>query len=297
MDNEPLIALISFGDSREDMFERRRCIFEREIGAVEQWLSLSCNIAYKFEVNNQEAVYEAVSSLRLKNVDVAILYLPIWSFPSLVVSCAKLLNNLPVLLLANSKKETSSIGGMLGAAGGLGPGHDPRDLLHDHPHGREHLREQVMSVDFDEAHPPMIEVPRSMRSSPRGDRRAVVVQDRHQPRRVHLLLGRQQRAQLRIAILLDDEHGLVRGDERIDRGRERERADAQRVDRDALRLQRLEGLVHRRAGRAVVDDAVARRGLRGPGGAALDRLRHQRLRGLELGQQALHVVDVVGPAF
>ncbi len=119
MDNEPLIALISFGDSREDMFERRRCIFEREIGAVEQWLSLSCNIAYKFEVNNQEAVYEAVSSLRLKNVDVAILYLPIWSFPSLVVSCAKLLNNLPVLLLANSKKETSSIGGMLGAAGGL----------------------------------------------------------------------------------------------------------------------------------------------------------------------------------
>jgi len=123
-----------------------------------------------------------------------------------------------------------------------------------------------------------------------GDRRAVVVQHRLQLRGVDLLLGDDQRAQLRVAVLLDDEDGLVRDDERIDRGAERERPHAQRVDVHALGLQRVERLVHRRAGRAEVHHAVACR-LRGSAG---DRLRHERLRGLELLQQPLHVVHVVG---
>ena len=45
---------------------------------------------------------------------------------------------------------------------------------------------------------------------PRGDRRAVVVQDRHQPRRIDAAFVDEQRSQLRIAVLLDHEHELVR---------------------------------------------------------------------------------------
>ena len=44
----------------------------------------------------------------------------------------------------------------------------------------------------------------------RGDRRAVVVQDRHQARRIDAAFVDEQRAQLRVAVLLDHEHVLVR---------------------------------------------------------------------------------------
>ena len=56
------------------------------------------------------------------------------------------------------------------------------------------------------------------------------------------------------------------------------------------RGERLERLVHRRRGRAEIDHAVARR----LGGLAADRRRDEALRGLELAQQPLHVVDVGG---
>ena len=44
-----------------------------------------------------------------------------------------------------------------------------------------------------------------LRDEARGDRRAVVVQHRAQPRRVDLELVDQQRAHLRVAVLFDDE--------------------------------------------------------------------------------------------
>ena len=47
----------------------------------------------------------------------------------------------------------------------------------------------------------------------RGDRRAVVVQDRHQPHRIDAAFVDDQRAQLRVAVLLDHEDEIVVGDE------------------------------------------------------------------------------------
>ena len=56
-----------------------------------------------------------------------------------------------------------------------------------------------------------------------GDRRAVVVQDRHQAGWVHLQFVDQQAAQLAVPVLLDDEDLLMRSDEFGHRSRERER--------------------------------------------------------------------------
>src|SRR5215831_14572480 len=47
----------------------------------------------------------------------------------------------------------------------------------------------------------------------RRDRRAVVMQDRYDPHRVDATLVYDQRAQLRVAVLLDQEHELMLGDE------------------------------------------------------------------------------------
>ena len=56
------------------------------------------------------------------------------------------------------------------------------------------------------------------------------MQHRHQLRRIDAEFVDQQRAQLRVAVLLDDEHALVRGDEFPHAVGERERAHAQRVE-------------------------------------------------------------------
>src|SRR5688500_10332577 len=123
----------------------------------------------------------------------------------------------------------------------------------------------------------------------RGDRRAVVVQDRDQARRVDAGVVDEQGLDLRIAVLLDDEDFAVRGHEVEELVLEREAADSQCVDENALRGKGLQSLMHRRAGRAVVDAAEARRHL----GRGQNRLRNQGLRVLELLLQALHVIDVV----
>src|SRR6266851_8600793 len=59
-----------------------------------------------------------------------------------------------------------------------------------------------------------------------GDRGAVVMQDRDEPRRVDLALGGQQRAHLRVAVLLDDKDPLVASDEIEHLVMEREGPDA-----------------------------------------------------------------------
>src|SRR5579862_1071826 len=69
-----------------------------------------------------------------------------------------------------------------------------------------------------------------------GNGGAVVMQDRYEPGRVDLQFGRDQRAHLLVAVLLDDKDALVVADEIDDVVVERERADAQRVEMDAARF-------------------------------------------------------------
>ena len=115
------------------------------------------------------------------------------------------------------------------------------------------------------------------------------MQDRDQARRIDPRVVHEQRLQLRVAVLLDHENLRVRLHEIEDLVLERERAQAQGVHVDPLPRERVERLRHRGTGRAVVNRAEARRLL----GRAEDGLGHQRLRRLELLQQALHVGLVI----
>ncbi len=126
-----------------------------------------------------------------------------------------------------------------------------------------------------------------------GDRRAVVVQHRCQPRRIHPALVDDQHAHLRIAVLFDHEHLVVLADEIGDLFVEGKSADAQRIEMQPLLLEGIERFLHRRAGRAVEDHAE-------PGllqGRPCDRLRQHPLRSLELAQQPLHVIHVIRSGF
>src|SRR6185295_6288663 len=79
----------------------------------------------------------------------------------------------------------------------------------------------------------------------RGDRRAVVVQERDQVGRVDAGVVDQQGLELRVAVLLDHEHLAVRGDEVEQLVAEREAAHPEGVDVDVAGGQGFQGFVHR----------------------------------------------------
>ena len=75
------------------------------------------------------------------------------------------------------------------------------------------------------------------------------MQHRHDPRRIEIALVDQERAQLRVAVLLDEEDLLVLEDEIHHLVAEREAAHPHRVEMDALG-------VRRRSSASCIDGAV-----------------------------------------
>ena len=71
----------------------------------------------------------------------------------------------------------------------------------------------------------------------RGDWRAVIMQDRNQAHGIDAVLVDDQRAKLRVAVLLDHIDKVMIGDEARDTGVEREGADAEPVEFMPARLQ------------------------------------------------------------
>src|ERR1700722_17267970 len=83
------------------------------------------------------------------------------------------------------------------------------------------------------------------RDEARRDRRAVIVQHRHEANGIDAALVDDERAQLGVAVLLDHEDEIVVGDEARHARMEREGAHAQPVDQMALGLDHVDRLVHR----------------------------------------------------
>ncbi|MFN9941064.1 MAG: hypothetical protein ACK56I_16460, partial [bacterium] len=97
-----------------------------------------------------------------------------------------------------------------------------------------------------------------------GDGCPVVVQDLHQASRIDGKLVDEQRVHLRIAVLLDHEHRVVRIDELPDAIGKREGAQAQAVERHASGVELLEGFVHCGCGGAEIQDPEGGRRARSP---------------------------------
>jgi hypothetical protein len=71
----------------------------------------------------------------------------------------------------------------------------------------------------------------------RGDRRAIIMQDRDQPNRIDAVLVDDQLPKLGVAVLLHYVHKIMVGDEARDAGMERESADAQAIELMPARFQ------------------------------------------------------------
>lgn len=119
------IAIAHIADSRDDFYEKRKPLVEDEITGL-SWLREQGEICESGILRSDQAIADYVREAKSFNAQSLVIHVPIWSDPLLAVKICNQLR-LPVLLLGNSRPDTSSFVGMLGGGGALdqvGVGHE-----------------------------------------------------------------------------------------------------------------------------------------------------------------------------
>jgi len=113
------VALLTFAEHRDDFYFKRRSLVEKHSRQVRELLSRHVDIfAFDEPIRSLEKVREACAAVRKTVCDCVVFNIPIWVAPNLTAVAAKLLQ-LPIVLLANTELETSSLPGMLGCGAAL----------------------------------------------------------------------------------------------------------------------------------------------------------------------------------
>jgi L-fucose isomerase len=120
------LALATMIDSRQDFYALRKPLVAEELEAI-GWLRQEYRLVEAQEIGPGSSIQDFADQVRAKRMDALIVHLPVWADPVFTVRLANLIP-LPLLLLGNSRPETSSLVGILGAGGAL-------DQM-----GRDHLR-------------------------------------------------------------------------------------------------------------------------------------------------------------
>jgi L-fucose/D-arabinose isomerase len=111
------VALANIVDGRIEFFEKRRSLVEEEMKALD-WIRKEFECVESEMIHTDQDIKRFVEKVRLEKPKTLIIHIPIWAEPVLAV---KLYNEilLPVMLLGNSRPETSSMVGILGSGGAL----------------------------------------------------------------------------------------------------------------------------------------------------------------------------------
>lgn len=111
------IALATLGDSRDDFYARRRNLIAAESAKLD-WLRSRFEVIESDPLRSAEQVAAFAAQATAGGAHCLVIHLPVWADPILTV---KLSNHLalPILLLANTLPQTSSMVGLLGAGGAL----------------------------------------------------------------------------------------------------------------------------------------------------------------------------------
>ena len=111
------MAVAHIADSRTDFLERRMPLVKEELQAI-GWLREEFQpVKSDLICSPQDAAYFA-SQASAAQASSLVIHLPIWGDPIFSIKLANHLP-LPLLLLGNSRPDTSSMVGMLGAGGAL----------------------------------------------------------------------------------------------------------------------------------------------------------------------------------
>jgi L-fucose isomerase len=111
------LALATMIDSRQDFYTLRKPLVAEELQAI-SWLRQEYPLVEAQEIGPGRSIQTFADQVRARGASALIVHLPIWADPVYTVRLANLIA-LPVLLMGNSRPETSSLVGILGAGGAL----------------------------------------------------------------------------------------------------------------------------------------------------------------------------------
>lgn len=139
------MALATVVDSRQDFYLQRKSLVAEELDTLE-WLRSEFELVESPELNSIQMVQDFAR--RVNGAGALMVHIPIWADPVFTVKLASLLP-MPMLLVGNSRPETSSLVGLLGAGGALdqiGRAH-LRIFEHRDPNARRKLRAFIRAVE------------------------------------------------------------------------------------------------------------------------------------------------------
>jgi L-fucose/D-arabinose isomerase len=120
------LALATLVDSRTDFLQKRIQLVEEEQREI-NWLHQEFSPIASGILNSASQVSQFAEEVVRYGARMLIIHIPIWADPILTIKLANRLN-VPIMVMGNSRPETSSIVGLLGAGGAL-------DQI-----GRQHIR-------------------------------------------------------------------------------------------------------------------------------------------------------------
>lgn len=124
------VGLITIADSREDFFTVRKPLIKKELEDLE-WLRESFAVIESEILNSESEIKKWIPALKDKQPDCLIVHLPIWADPVFSILISNL-TDIPILLMGNDRKETSSLVGLLGAGGALDQIGQKHQRIFDH---------------------------------------------------------------------------------------------------------------------------------------------------------------------
>jgi L-fucose isomerase len=114
----PRLALITFQDARERMYQKRKDLVDEELGKIRAALADEVTLAVDAEVRFPGTQKEVALQVNRSQADACVLHVPTWVNPNMVITTANQIER-PLLLLGNDRPESASLVGWLAAAGGL----------------------------------------------------------------------------------------------------------------------------------------------------------------------------------
>lgn len=124
------IALATLGDSRNDFYSVRKPLVVEE-GKKLDWLKDACEIVESRVLRSEKDITDFAKKVNASQVYILVIHLPVWADPIFTAKLASLVS-LPIMLLGNTRPETSSIVGMLGAGGALDQIGVPHQRIYDY---------------------------------------------------------------------------------------------------------------------------------------------------------------------
>lgn len=114
----PKTAIITFGDSRDRVYERRYAIVVDQLGKISSSLKDHVEITLSESIRKVEDIARVLSMPQLQKAESVILHIPTWVLPNVVVMTANQIKR-PLLVITNDLRDSAGMVGMLASAGGL----------------------------------------------------------------------------------------------------------------------------------------------------------------------------------